>query len=199
MNKYIQKFFLLFSLTLSFCSTGFALNNYQVEEQPLVIEQVIAIEQKGILKQKPNGYVYLDISDDFISEALNYIETNGEIIPTRDYTNRRGIGAHISVMYESEINDNRIEDIEELGEEFTFTIIEIRTVRLYKNHQTEKLWFIAVDSPDLEVLREQYGLSPLLNEYDFHITIGTEIPTYSYRIYALPFDDDENDGHQKAA
>ncbi len=40
----------------------------------------------------------------------------------------------------------------------------------------KKLWLLAVAAPDLEKLRESYGLSSKLKNHDFHITIGTQVP-----------------------
>lgn len=71
---------------------------------------------------------------------------------------------------------NEIWEIKELGQEFTFTVIELRTVKLNKDNKIKKLWLLAVDAPELEKLRESYGLSPRLKGHDFHITIGTQVP-----------------------
>lgn len=150
--------------------------DYLVEHQPQVIEQVAQLEQKGVLKQKDNGYLYVEVSNDFIAQALPLIEAQGKIVPPRHYTSKKGIGAHISVMYENEQILNEIWEIDELGQEFTFNIIELRTVKLNKNNQVKKLWLLAVDAPELSALRERYGLQPLLNNHDFHITLGTQVP-----------------------
>lgn len=79
-------------------------------------------------------------------------------------------------MYENEQVHNEIWEIKELGQEYTFNIIELRTVKLNKDNKVKKLWLLAVSAPELEQLRVSYGLSPLLKDHDFHITIGTQIP-----------------------
>lgn len=104
------------------------------------------------------------------------IEAQGKIVPPRHYTSKKGIGAHISVMYENEQILNEIWEIKELGQEFTFTVMELRTVKLNKDNKVKKLWLLAVAAPDLERLRESYGLSSRLKDHDFHITIGTQVP-----------------------
>ena len=53
---------------------------------------------------------------------------------------------------------------------------EIRTVKLTKDNKVKKIWLIAVAAPELEKLRESYGLSSKLKNHDFHITIGTQVP-----------------------
>lgn len=176
LKSFIQKFFVVVVLTASLFSPAFAAEDYQVENQPQVIETVFQIEQKGILKQKDNGYLYVEVSRDFIAEALPLIEAPGKIVPPRHYTSKKGIGAHISVMYENEQILNEIWEIKELGQEFTFTIMELRTVKLNKDNKMKKLWLLAVAAPELEKLRESYGLSSRLKNHDFHITIGTQVP-----------------------
>ncbi len=176
LTSFIQKFFVIVILTTSLISPVFALQDYQIENQPHVIEKVIQFEQKGILKQKDNGYLYIEVANDFIAEALPLIDAPGRIVPPRHYTSKKGIGAHISVMYENEQILNEIWEIKELGQEFTFTVIELRTIKLNKDNKVKKLWLLAVVAPELEQLRESYGLPSKLKGHDFHITIGTQVP-----------------------
>lgn len=176
LNRFIQKFVIITLLAASFVSPLFAGQDYQVENQPQVIEKVVQLEQKGILKQKPNGYLYVEVAKDFIAEALPIIEAQGKIVPPQHYTSKKGIGAHISVMYENEQIENEIWEIGELGQEFTFTVTELRTVKLHKKNKMQKLWLLAVEAPELERLRESYGLSSKLKGHDFHITLGSQVP-----------------------
>lgn len=176
LKSFIQKFFFLVILTTSLSSPVFAIVDYQVENQPQVIEKVVLFEQKGILKQKDNGYLYVEVSRDFIAEALPLIDVQGKIVPPHHYTSKKGIGAHISVMYENEQILNEIWEIKELGQEFTFTVMELRTVKLNNNNKMKKLWLLAVAAPELEQLRENYGLSSKLKGHDFHITLGSQVP-----------------------
>jgi hypothetical protein len=173
-KKIIQRIVLV--ITFSIFALPLLAGDYQIEDQPLVLEKVIQLEQKGILKQKENGYLYLDVSNDYIREALPLLEIPGKIVPPSHFSTKKGIGAHISVMYETEQIVNDIWEIKELGQEFTFTILEVRTVKINKNNQMKKLWLIAVDAPELQLLRESYGLSPKLKNHDFHITIGSQVP-----------------------
>lgn len=150
--------------------------DYQVEDQSRVIEKALQFEHKGVLKQKDNGYLYLEVSKDFIAQILPLIEAPGKLVPPRHFKSKKGIGAHISVMYENEQIENEIWEIKELGQEFSFSIIELRTVKLNKDNKMKKLWLLAVYSPELEQLRERYGLLSKLKGHDFHITICTQVP-----------------------
>ncbi len=176
LKKFIQQFALTAVLIATFPHPISAAIDYCVEDQPQVIEQVLQFEQKGILKQKDNGYLYVDVSNDYIKYALPLIEAAGKLVPPSHYTSKKGIGAHISVMYENEQIINEIWEIKELGQEFNFTVKELRTVKLNNNQKMKKLWLIAVEAPELERLRESYGLSPKLKGHDFHITVGSQIP-----------------------
>lgn len=170
----MHKFIALMILT-TFTLPMFA-GDYQVEDQPKVMEVVMQMPQKGILKQKDNGYLYVEVARDFIAETLPLIDLIGKIVPPQHFKSRKGIGAHISVMYENERISNEIWDIPELGQEITFTPMELRTVKLMNNNKMRKLWLIAVAAPELEKLRENYGLQPKLKDHDFHITLGTQMP-----------------------
>lgn len=176
LKSFIQKFLATVIMTTSLSLPVFAAEDYHIEDQPHVIEAVVQIQQKGILKQKDNGYLYLDVSNDFIGHALPLIDALGRLEPPRHYVSKKGIGAHISVMYENEQILNEIWEIKELGQEFTFTVMELRTVKINNNNKMKKLWLLAVHAPELEKLRESYGLSSKLKNHDFHITVGNQIP-----------------------
>lgn len=200
-KSFIQKFFILVVLSINLASSSaFAAVDYQVENQPQVIEKVVLFEQKGILKQKDNGYLYVEVARDFIAEALPLIDAQGKLVPPRHYTSKKGIGAHISVMYENEQILNEIWEIKELGQEFNFTVMELRTVKLNKDNKMKKLWLLAVAAPELEKLRESYGLSPKLKDHDFHITIGTQVPGKPLiKINEIDIEDAEQELEEEAA
>jgi hypothetical protein len=171
-----RKFVAAAVLAMVFVSFSHACGDYQVEFQPKVLEQAIKIEQRGILKQKENGYLYVEVSNDFISKILPFIDAPGRIVPPRHYVSKKGIGAHISVMYENEQIESEIWEIKEIGKEYSFEVMELRTIKLNKDGRVKKLWLLAVDAPDLEDLRMRYGLTSKLKGHDFHITIGSQIP-----------------------
>ena len=156
--------------------------DYQIEDNPRVIERAIQLEGKGVLKQKDNGYLYVSVSKDFIAGILPLIDAPGKLVPPKHYKSKKGIGAHISAMYENEQIEHEIWEIKELGQEFTFSVLELRTVKLNKDGKMKKLWLLAVSSPELERLRESYGLSSKLKGHDFHITICTQVPGVAERI-----------------
>jgi hypothetical protein len=173
---WFRKFFIAALVAVFSVSSAFALVDYQIENQYPVLEKALQLEHKGILKQKDNGYLYIEVSRDYIAQILPLIEAPGKLVPPKHCTSKKGIGPHISVMYENEQIENEIWQIDELGQEFSFSILELRTVRLNKDGKMKKLWLMAVYAPELERLRERYGLSSKLKGHDFHITICTQVP-----------------------
>src|SRR5277367_1507254 len=81
-------------------SSAFSAVDYQIEDQAAVLEKALQLEHKGILKQKDNGYLYVEVSKDFIAQILPLIDAPGKLDPPKHYKSKKGIGAHISVMYE---------------------------------------------------------------------------------------------------
>jgi hypothetical protein len=175
MKLFSRNIFLLAVLTVILPLTVFA-NDYTVENQPQVLEKAVLLENCGILKQKDNGYLYVGVTNEFIAGILPLIQCEGRIVPPRHYTSKKGIGAHISVMYENERIANEIWNIYELGTSYSFVVKEIRTVKISRDGKMKKLWLLALEAPTLERLRENYGLSNKLNGHDFHITIGYQLP-----------------------
>jgi hypothetical protein len=198
LKSFIHKILALLILTTSLSLPAYAVDDFHVENQPQVIEKVIQYPQKGILKQKDNGYLYVEVSREFIAEALPLIEAAGKLVPPQHYKSKKGIGAHISVMYENEQIQNEIWEIKELGQEFTFTIMELRTVKLNHDNKMKKLWLLAVYAPELEKLRESYGLSSKLKNHDFHITICTQVPGIPQGMEKDVLQDEDKDRQEAA-
>ena len=166
LNTFIySSLLLLFSI-----QTISAKEDYRIENQPVAFEQALSIPAIGTLKQNKNGFIYLDVENAYISEVIPLMNYPGEIRPRP--TTSKSIGAHISVFHEKEA----IQPLE-LGEQFLFNIQDIRSFTLHTRDGLKKLWVISTDSPELETLRESYGLSPKLKGYDYHIALGKQMPT----------------------
>lgn len=157
-------------LLLLSCAPLSAKQDYTVEKQPQAEALCEKISHEGVLKQKANGFVYLDVSNDFINKVVDTLEIPGTI--NKPPTATRSIGAHISVFDESEMCTPK-----ELGQTFSFSIKNIRSFTLSTRDGLKKLWAIGIDAPELEALRQNYGLLPKLKGYDFHITLGKQLPT----------------------
>lgn len=170
----LKNFLRCFLAALSlFLSASLSAIEYQIEDQPLALQRLSFLPQKGVLKEKSNGYLYLDLPNDYITQAIALIDAPGKMLASRDYTNRTGIGAHISVIFENERWDHQIHEVLEVGQEFSFTIKEFGT--LSAKNDKNKIWMLIVEAPDLAMLRERYGLPTIPRDQDFHITIGLEL------------------------
>ena len=157
--------FLLISL-----SPVSAKEDFRIEDQPLAFEEALSLPCYGTLKQKENGFIYLDASNAYITKIIPLLEIPGELRPRP--TASKSIGAHISVFHENEgIRP------EELEQPFSFQVQDIRSFTLNTRDGLKKLWVIAADSPELEALRVSYGCSPKLKGYDYHITLGKQMPS----------------------
>lgn len=167
---YLKKYLTYSLLLLSSATALLAKTPPEIVDQPIAFEHAITITNQGVLKQKENGYVYLDVDNDFIDQIVPLIETDGQLRPLP--TSKKSRGAHISVFHEKE----GIIPFE-LGKTFTFTVDTIRKFTLSTRDGFKKLWVIAVISPELEDLRAKYGCKPKLQGNDFHITLGKQLPT----------------------
>lgn len=171
-KRLLMNFFTrIFSIFLFVLVFPFVLNGkeYRVEVQPAAIEKAILLPNEGVLKQKENGYVYLDVSNTFIESVVPLLNLSGELraLPT----STRSLGAHITVFDETEhVTPDALNSC------FSFHIKEIRSFTIHTRKGLKKLWVIAVISPELENLRQQHGCSPKLKGNDFHITLGKQMP-----------------------
>jgi hypothetical protein len=172
---FVKNPFIAILLTIILNSFVLSAHNNELECQPDVVAQLMEVEQIGILKFKDDGYLYLDVSDEFISKAMAIIEVSGKLIPTRHYTEKNGIGAHISVIYGNEQPVCDCADIIEVGQPYVFAVRALRSLKLKRDNFKTKLWMIDVEAPELSLIREKYGLEPLFKGHNFHITLGAEL------------------------
>lgn len=126
----------------------------------------------GVLKQASDGYVYVDVSNNFIHGIFPLIKEKDIEKPPYFESKYQRVGAHISVMKSEEVEE--IEEIEEIGEEFTFKLGGLKSVEPEGWDDVERVWFIQVESPELEQLRKKYGFSKKLNGHEFHITVAVK-------------------------
>jgi len=129
----------------------------------------------GTLKKTVDNFIYLDISNDIIEGLRSMLpEEDDAKKPPYDNKENRGIGAHVSVIYTDEYNEKDLGVIKELGKEYKFTTGKVHSVNPEKWDEISKVWFMDVASPDLEKLRQKYGLSKLLNVHTFHISFAVK-------------------------
>lgn len=141
-------------------------------EHSAILATATKLHALGQLKLKGNGFVYLDVDNAYVDDSVTLLPIEGPFNPVS--TQRRQMGAHISVIYEDEMIGHGIWELAQAGEWFHFEVKELRYVDRISSKGKERLWLLAVDAPGLQRLRRSYGLKPKLQGYDFHITIGRE-------------------------
>ena len=152
--------------------------DFSVVECEEVIKTAAKVDAIGQLKVKSNGYVYVDVSNQYVDEIW-------EMLPIQDDfkklpTDGKKVGAHISVLYEDELIGDELWEPKEVGDWFAFEVKELRYICKKTMSGEKKRWILSVDAPELERLRVQYGFKPkLYGNLDFHITIGKEYTDFS--------------------
>ena len=132
---------------------------------------------EGQLVMKSDGFGYIKVDDAYIHDLLPMLDLTYYKEPPY-FRSEDSPGAHISVFY---VDEHVMP--EEVGQTFPFTLKEIVIVRPSK---TTSYVVLQVESPELENLREKYGLSRKLHGHEFHISIGKKV-THIPKPLASPF------------
>lgn len=142
-------------------------------------EQVVDFAQQtlpleGQLVAKSDGYVYLKVDDRYIHLLFPLLGLKEEGFQEPPYFRRKDApGAHISVIYAGEHIAPK-----ELGQTFHFTL---KRIILVKASKFKTYAVLQVNSPELEKLREKYGLSPKLFGHEFHISIAQKTEHFKHK------------------
>lgn len=148
----------------------YPLNTAQKEEY--VVHWARAhLPQIGVLIEEQRGFVYLKVDDNYINQLFSILNPP-EYTKPQYFRRFDSPGAHISVFYVDE--RNRTGEIKEKGQKYSFKIKGLSFVP----PKTQEYLVLEVESPDLEQLRKNYGLSPLLQGHPFHITIAKKKRRY---------------------
>ena len=127
----------------------------------------------GILK-KTEEFVYLDLNDEYIHTLIALIQEDGFVEPP--YFGKVDlVGAHISIMDSQEVRNYGIKEIQQCGELIYFTPKECKIVHPPRWQEIDEVYIIVVEAPELDRIRNQYGLP--MRTYDYHITIGVKPKT----------------------
>ena len=117
------------------------------------------------LKQDENGFVYLDISDEYVYSLYKSCGEPGMELPP--YFGEGRAGAHVTAI--PEFHGLRPEDI---GKKFSFRIVSADSIRPDGWKGVDQVSFLTLSCPQLEKFRTSYGLSPKIDGHDFHLTFG---------------------------
>lgn len=123
------------------------------------------LPMEGQLIVKSDGFGYLKVDDDYIHALFPMLGLKEDGFKEPPYFRTdEAPGAHISVFY---VNENIIP--EEVGQYFRF---ELKQIVIVKPSKDMSYAVLQVVSPELEKLREKYGLSSKLFGHDYHISLA---------------------------
>lgn len=128
------------------------------------------LPNSGTLKAG-NGFIYVDVDDKYVHDLIQFIEKSGFQKPPY-FEDSNLVGAHITVVYPDEMKKYNLDQISESGTTIHFDPVECKLITPPNWKEIDKVYCIVVNSPQLDEIREKYGLP--IREYRFHITIGVK-------------------------
>lgn len=129
------------------------------------------LPQYGKLKVDANGYIYLDLPDDYIFELYTLLGRK-EADPPPYFEKPMTYGAHVSVVLATE--KRPILHLPELEKEIPFTITGCYSAEPENWEEIVRVWFLTINAPLLETIRTKLGLSPKIGDHEFHITFAVQ-------------------------
>jgi len=129
----------------------------------------------GELKLSSSGWALLDVPNSFVRGVFDSMDEPGISLPISSEFGSGKLNAHVSVMDKDEVDDAggptvvRASD----GRAFRYQLGPMKVVKP-KRGSWKRVWYITVNSPELEAFRKEHGLSarPNKNKFDFHVTVA---------------------------
>ncbi len=130
-----------------------------------------AFPQQGILKQDQEGFVYLELPDNLITEIFPLLhDRESEMIPLYYL---EPSPAHVPVILPHEWNQKKgWGPLKEHHLSFSFEMTQLSWIKPKRWPGVERVYFLNLKSPELEKLRERYLLPALIRGHEFHIAIA---------------------------
>jgi len=128
----------------------------------------------GLLQEVKGQFIYVKVDDLYIYKLLDFIRNEGYEEPPY-FGQPDLVGAHISVIYPDEMQNGKIEPIDELGKVICFQIKGCEIVHPPNWKDVDQVYILTLYAPELDEMRKKYGLPK--RKYDFHITIGIKRKT----------------------
>lgn len=125
----------------------------------------------GELYATPDNWVLLRVPNALVRGAFDALDENGASLPL--YNGK--LNAHVSVFRPEEVDQiGGVGKITERGHHFHYTLGPVKEVQPSGWTEMSRVWFIEVESPELQQLRKSYGLSALPKDgkHPFHVTIA---------------------------
>jgi hypothetical protein len=131
----------------------------------------------GRLYVAKSGWLLLSVPNALVRGVYDALSAPGAELPKAGLLNVPNVdadivNAHISVMNADEVAKIGPENINERGHMFGYSLGTLKEISPRNIDGISKVWAIQVSSPELSAIRRTYGLSPLLNDHQFHITVA---------------------------
>lgn len=162
---------------MSFLKYGFlivvVIAQYATAKEPPSSFEILSYTENhlplsGTLK-KSEHFIYVDVEDNYIHQLVSFIEDEGFEKPPY-FGSPQLVGAHITVVYPDEMHQDKVQRSYIPTQQISFTLKECQIVHPLRLKEIDEVYLIAVESPELDTIRQQLGLPK--KKYDFHITIG---------------------------
>jgi hypothetical protein len=144
---------------------------------------VVQPECVAELKQAKNGFIYLDIPDEYLSSLIELCDDPNVKLPP--YFGSGKAGAHVSVILSDEMHSRPGFTLPEIGKKFSFRITHMEALKPDDWNGVDKVYFLALSSPELEALRSRHHFSSKIMDHDFHLTFGIKnsAPAFAAKEY----------------
>ncbi len=123
----------------------------------------------GTLAQTSNGFIYLNIANEYITSIIPFFNDPSIDIPPY-FDGAFKAGAHIAIA--SPLEEKKIYCPLPIGEVFSFTVTGCYKANLLYDLKNKYVWYLTVTSEELSELRESMGQSSLPNGETFYITVA---------------------------
>lgn len=131
----------------------------------------------GRLYLSKSGWLLLSVPNALVRGVYDAMSAPGAELPTAGAMNVPNVdddlvNAHVSVMNAEEVSKIGGDNINERGHTFYYTLGALKEIPVSNVDGISKIWAIQISSPGLAALRKSYGLSPLLRDHPFHVTVA---------------------------
>ncbi|HEU64804.1 MAG TPA: hypothetical protein ENH96_05415 [Chlamydiae bacterium] len=134
-----------------------------IKEKSPYIDYLKSLRFFGTLKQRKDKSVYLKIDDSFINLISSKLPS--DIEKMSDF--------NISIISKEEHKKYEVFPIIEQDEKFQYRIKDLYSVNVQTENGFKKVWFLEIESKDLEEFRYKYHLFPKKNGHNFSIKLGS--------------------------
>lgn len=126
------------------------------------------------LRKTKKGFYYLDIPQSFATGLFKMVADDKLDESPYKQKSYGGIGAHVSVISEEELDEGTV--VKEIGENFEFSLLGSKCTNPDGWDEMKQVCFVEIDSPQIKEMRISYGLPKTYKAkgHNFHITFAME-------------------------